>query len=661
MAGFYAADVGRTGRADTESSTPPIDLRTVRQLLTTIVPPVVIAIVFLGPGLGRGALMNLDLMVLPRMEVPPGVWGLGPEFPRRVPLWFPITAISSVVPATVTVKLLLVAIFVIGWCGMVRWARSLGVARPEVAAGLYLLSPFLLTRLGVGHIGLMLAAAVLPWVAPRLLRPTDDLRRLFLAAAAIGLSGYAGGMLAMIVVSCSAFVNDPRAVRRNLAAIGVTVLAQTPWVLPSVLVTMAISTEAASALPFGVQVGNPLQVFSLSAGHGYWNTYFQVGSTGWLVTAVGAGLLALGIYGTPRLPDDVRRPLAVLGGSAWVLAALSAFSWADPILDGLTRTAVGGLLRDPHRFFTLHLLWLAPTVCLGAARLHDELVAGRFGRLAGAVPVLPLAAIVIVSTPGVWGLGGNLAAVPVPGAWDEVRDQIRASPGPTLALPWALYLNQDLPGAPVRRVLNPMPYLIDGDVISSSDNRLGDEVREAGDPREPIVTDTLVGLIEDGTAVSPVLERLGVRWIVLQTTTPLSDRYAALRDDPGVTVELERPELTLFSVTDWPGHAFDSARAAVPVSAAGGVLYRLDGDSEGGDGDGPAVVARAGSGGWMLGWSRASVNDDGLLVVPRRSGIVWNVATPLMVVGQLVFAAVVCWTFLLVRRQRGLVKSPDSR
>jgi hypothetical protein len=620
----------------------------VRRAVVEIGPPLVLAVAFLGPGLGRGALMNLDLMVLPEMDVPSGVWGLGPEFPRRLPLWLPITMFSSIVPATLTTKLLLIAIFVIGWCGMVRWARSLGVTRPEIAAGLYILSPFLLTRLGVGHVGMVLAAAVLPWVAPRLLEPARDLRRLFLAAALLGLCGYSGGVLAVIVVACAAIVSNPRGLGRNLAAVGVTLLAQTPWLLPAVLVTLSVSVDAASAAPFGVQVGgHPLQVLSLSAGNGYWNTYFQVGPTGWTSAAVGAVLLGLAVYGSARLPPHVRRPVVVLGAATWILAALSAFSWADGVLDTLTGTVVGGLLRDPQRLLTLHMLWLAPSACLGAARMNERLTGRRSARTwSGALPVLPAAAVLVVSTPGLWGLGGNLDAVPLPRSWVEARELVGASPGPAVALPWTQYLNQDLPGAPVRRVLNPAPFLLGGDVISSSDSLLGDEIREAGDPREPVVAEAFAALIEDGAAASPVLQRLGVRWVVLQTTTPLADRYAPLRDDPGVEVVLERPELTVFSVNGWQGLARDRSGAPIPVSVAQNAFYDL-----GGPGDGPGVLARAGSGGWMQGWSRATTTTDGLLSVPSTSGVVWNIATPLALTGQALFAVALGWALLQGRRE----------
>src|SRR4051794_41217060 len=48
---------------------------------------VVLALLVLGPALAPGSLLNLDLVFTPTIPVPRGVWALGPELSRRVPLW----------------------------------------------------------------------------------------------------------------------------------------------------------------------------------------------------------------------------------------------------------------------------------------------------------------------------------------------------------------------------------------------------------------------------------------------------------------------------------------------------------------------------------------------------------------------------------------------
>lgn len=600
-----------------------------RRAFINIGPPLLLAVAFLGPALGPGALMNLDLIVLPHLDIPQAFFGIGPELPRRVPLWAVIGAVSSIIPATVTVKALLVATFVVSWTGMVHWARRLGVPHPSMAAALYTLSPFLLTRLGIGHLGLVLAAAILPWVASVLLDPLRHRGHLFLAAAAMGLCGYHGGVLALVTVTIAVWFRGPLRPGAALRGIAIAVAAQIPWLAPSISIALSVSVKPTSAVPFGLEVGgNPLSVLSLSAGNGYWNTYFQVGAGGVTSTVVGAILLALAVVGAPRLPAEVRRPLTTLGVSTWVIAALSAWSGFDGVYRVLTSNPVGGLLRDPQRLLVLHLLWLAPSACFGASWLSARVPA----RGAGAAIALPIAAVVTISAPGLWGLAGNLDAEPVPPGWIEARDHVTHNPGPTLALPWAHYLNQELPGQQLRRVLNPMPFLLGGDVLSSSDTRLEAGVREAGDPREPVVADGVAALIEEGTPIAPLLQRLGVRWVVLQTTSELAERYTALRDDPGLKVVLERPELTVFTVAGWSGVVRSADGKTVQTDQIGHVAYRLHGTDAG-----PAIVGRVASRGWLQGWSSTSITDDGLLAVPRDRGTVWHPGTTLTMIGYLGF------------------------
>src|SRR5438552_13100477 len=81
----------------------------------------------LGPALGPGSLLNLDLVFTPTIPVPRGVWALGPELSRRVPLGVMLAWISSVVGGPVAGKLLLLAALVVAFAGAWRLVGDLGV------------------------------------------------------------------------------------------------------------------------------------------------------------------------------------------------------------------------------------------------------------------------------------------------------------------------------------------------------------------------------------------------------------------------------------------------------------------------------------------------------------------------------------------------------
>jgi hypothetical protein len=180
-----------------------------------------------------------------------------------------------------------------------------------------------------------------------------------------------------------------------------------------------------------------------------------------------------------------------------------------------------------------------------------------------------------------------------------------------------------------------MPYLFGGDVLSSSDTLLEANVVEAGDPRELIIAEAIKALVDDETPISTQLRGLGIRWVVLQTTSELAERYAALGSDPGLTVVLDSPEITLFAVVDWLGLVRTADGRPVPADQLGSIAYRLQGDFSGG-----AILSRAGSRGWLQGWSRTFVTQEGQLAVPRVRGTVWHPGTALALLGYVIFTVV---------------------
>src|SRR5688572_29685979 len=134
-----------------------------------------VSITMIGPGLRPGALLNLDLVVIDEVQVPRGMWGLGPELPRRVPLWGPLAWLSELVGGELLTKAAMVASIAIAAAGMYRLVARLveraSVATALGAAALYAIGPFFLTRLAVGQLNVVWAMALVPWALPDLLQP----------------------------------------------------------------------------------------------------------------------------------------------------------------------------------------------------------------------------------------------------------------------------------------------------------------------------------------------------------------------------------------------------------------------------------------------------------------------------------------------------------
>ncbi|MEI8239119.1 MAG: hypothetical protein WCI22_06820, partial [Actinomycetota bacterium] len=362
--------------------------------------PLLAALLVLGPALLPGALFNLDLVLVPHLDLPSGFWGLGPELPRRLPLWVPISWLSTLVPATVSGKLLMVAVFVVAWVGMARFAGSLGVRWVQVAGALYALSPFVLTRTAVGHFMVTVPLALLPWVLPTLLRSGRHFGRTFLAAAALSLGGHFGGSIALVVVVVGIAAVERR---RWVRALLVTLAAQSAWLVPGLLVAGGASANLATGSAFGTDAKGPMGLLRLSAGGGFWNSYFQVGGSSAVLSICGLAVVALAVVGTSRL-SSLRRPLVVLALIGWLVAAASTMWGLSSLLDAFTGTSIGAVWREPQRVLVLYLVWLAPAAVMGAQRLYDAAVESpKWLWSAGAVAVLPAVLAAVMALPGLWG------------------------------------------------------------------------------------------------------------------------------------------------------------------------------------------------------------------------------------------------------------------
>lgn len=618
----------------------------------------VAGLVVLGPGLAPGGLFNLDLVVPDQLPVPRGAWGLGPELPRRVPLWLPMAWVSPVGGAPALTKVLIVGAVATAVAGAWRLARAAG-ARSWAAAGAglaYGLSPFTLTRLGIGHLMVVVTLALLPWAVDDLVHPSRSLRRTFLWGVALSIPNFFGGTVAAIVVVVGLLGDRGR---RAPAVLGTLVASQALWLVPALTVAWSGSAgDLSGSASFPSQADGVLGFGYALAGHGFWQPPLQVGwpelydlpgPVGWVVSLLGLVLAALAVVGTPSLPGGLARRLPWLGGVGLALTVAGTLPLVDAPVAWLTRTWVGGPFREAQRYLLLYLVWVAPAAGAGATVLarrlrtpaasavgddgpalapaigdEDGPVArgGGRGALADVVLVLPLAVALVLAGPGLWGVGGALAPRQLPAEWSEVRQAVRTEPGPVLALPFLLYLDVPFEDGTARRMLNPVPLYLGGDVVTGSDPLLGGASQERPDPREALLADPLVELrtrsVEGGgdpRVLSSTAGRLGFRWVVVVEGSDAS-RYRAVADDPGLEPVVVGDTIALYAVRAWPGLVTDAGGEVVPSRPVVEPLAGLDAS-------GPAVVRRPGAAGWLRGTATGAVDDDGLLALPGGSGPLW--------------------------------------
>ncbi|MBI2708361.1 MAG: hypothetical protein HYX34_01500 [Actinobacteria bacterium] len=608
------------------------------------------ALVAVGPGLGPGAWLNVDLVVTPVTPVPRGVWGLGPELPRRVPYALPLAWISAAVPGTLPTKLLMVASLAAAVAGAWRLTeRWFGAVRPLAGAGAglgYGLSPFLLTRLGVGHLPLVVAAGILPWALPRLLRPLDETGATFRWATALGLAGFFGGTLAVpaLLVGAAASV---RSVRGALRTLGVLVGSQLPWVMPGIAVAIAGGrAEPAPAGGFRTDTAGPGGVLRLLAGHGFWRgPASQVGGDqGWVVPILGVALFLLALAGLARLGARWRTPAIVLAAVGLLVPLASALPGVRSAYDALADVSVLAVLREGQRVLPLYLVVALPLAAAGADRLADLVPGWREGLLAAA----PVAAALVLAGPGLWGVDGALSPVRLGPEWAAARRAVARAPGPVLSLPFERYSRLGAAGG--RVVLDPAAIALGGDVITSSDPGFRRPAQEVADPRETAVRRLLRDL-RGRRSLAPRLAELGVRWVLLSHADDYAT-YTAIRGVPGVGGAagmrdvVHGRDLELLEVERWSGPArLDDGRAA-SLAALAAPFVRPSTRA-------PLTWARPGSRGWLRGWRAAGTTRDGLLRLPGGAGPVWYWPAALVLLADAGVGAALAYSWRQSRRQVG--------
>jgi hypothetical protein len=624
-----------------------------------------VGVIMMGPALGPGALLNLDLLAFDNADLPRGTWGLGPELPRRVPLGTLLAPLNTVFGGETVTKVLLVVIIVAAFVGAFRLTRSAMEQSSPTAGGdpfdrtllclggamLWATGPFLMTRLAVGHWQISLATAALPWVLPMLIESIRSTRSVFLGSAVMAVCGPYGAMLSggyLLATFLRRGSSDSTSASR-LRCASVWLGAQSVWLVPSAFVLLgAEGRRLADSSAFPTDASGPLDVIRLAIGTGFWNPPFQVNADGRVLSAVLAiVLLLLAVIGIRVVPRSWRLPLLVPAVASLVLALASCTPGIESVFSRFTSTPLGNLVREPQRFLPPLLLWITLAATVGAMRICERLRTTtdndgkdrRRAGVAGSLAATPLVVALLLAAPAIWGLGGQLRPVHLPTEWAEARSAIKDSPGTVLALPWFAYFTADI--ADNRLIQNPLSSYFDGEVIRSSDLRISPEPSpENADPRESAAA-SIVERLRSGEAQSGALAALGVRWVAIDHDVDWLS-YSGLRVDPGLEVIVEGPTLTLYRVNgvgngtvDQSGRTDVAQPHLLPLWTASTTA--------------PITLPIPYQFGWMRGLSPGTSGDFGSLTFRAGNGPIWFWPALVVLAVDIVWLAAV----ILAIRRRG--------
>ncbi len=351
-------------------------------------------------------MLNLDLVVFDRMNGRGAPIGSLADVPRRSLLVEAVAALTGLVSGVVLVRLLMVGVIAVAFVGAARALRAHPWPIAVGAALFFAVNPFLLTRLGVGHIGLAIATALLPWAAPTLLHPSTAPRRTFLWLVAFGAAGYLAATVALPLVVIGLVADRGR---RLLAVVSAIVVSQLPWLLPAIL-NVAGSGPAATSRSFRPDLDTVERVLRLTTGGGFWQAENQVGGTGLGPTLVAVSMIALAQVGqlVGRQPPDRRLAVAgLIGLAATLLPSVPVF---DDIAARLTSFPTLAPWRESQRLLAPFVWWVTAAAATGV----DALVRARTAQRRARLDLLAGAALAVATATVVggawWGLGGRVSA-----------------------------------------------------------------------------------------------------------------------------------------------------------------------------------------------------------------------------------------------------------
>jgi hypothetical protein len=457
-----------------------------------------LALLVLMPLLGRGFVLNYDMVFAPDQALLPDSLGLGTALPRSVPADAVISFATALLPGDIVQKLILFLALFAGPLGAGRLVPTDSVAIKVVAAVTYGWSAYVAERLFMGHWPYLVAYACLPWVAAAGLAVRRGepraTARLVLACAPAAITPTGGILVTVMAIVCAA----------RLTVLPVALVLNAPWWIPSLLRSGAALSTPDSVAAFGARAESwATPVTSVLGLGGIWNSEVTPASRAMplmpVLTLITVAVALWGLY-TARWG----RSLVVLGAVGVLISVLGVLPGGADVLKWTVAHVPGtGLLRDSQKWAAWWAVPLAVGFALGVQAAGRHLKS-RAGLLTVAI-LLP-----VVSMPDLaWGGFGRLATVAYPQDWAEVRTLLAEDPRPgdVITMPFAAFRRFEWNGG--RTQLDPAPRVLPRTTVIDDTVYVGGRPIPGEDTRAAEIR----GRMSD-------LGGVGIGWILVEHGTP---------------------------------------------------------------------------------------------------------------------------------------------
>lgn len=493
-----------------------------------------------------GYILLLDMIATPKVRMPA-------EVSSGYPYVMLLYLLNLVVSTQVMEKVLFLGVLVFAFVGMHRLVKTRSEWPRYFAAILYVFNPFVYSRFIFGHIGLLLAYAVTPFLVRHILDFMEgpDLKKAVRVAVLATLmavfsvhhivfAALIGGIA--LAVFASFTLGDRRKILKTVAftllIILIFLLLNSFWLvsffkggLSQAQVMAGFGRE--QILGFQTVADQKLGVlFNTAAMYGFWGDqdarYILQKNIipGWdLIFVVLFAIAAWGLFVGIRSREQRWRTVTIglVGLVSFVLAVGVAHAWSAPIswfLDKYVPLFKG--FRDSQKFVALLCLTYAYLGALGVERALDTVK--RLKKvpswLVALAPALFLILPLLYSPLMLWGFGGQIRPVDYPRDWYQVNEMLNKEPGEfrVLFLPWHQYMGFSFAG---RVIANPAHDFFDRPVIQGDNIEFGKIYRQTSNPTSDYIEKNVIQPIlqpKEGTTVSDIgkrLKPLRIKYVIL--------------------------------------------------------------------------------------------------------------------------------------------------
>lgn len=499
--------------------------------------------------LGRGFVLSYDLVAVPQQRLQPWMWGGGQAPPRAVPQDVLVSLLDDVVPGALLQRLLLTAALFGAGAGIARLAAPHGRVGQVVAVSAYAWSAYVYERLVIGHWGLVLAYAALPWLVATVAAARQGDRRGPALAVLVVAAGTwvptGGALLAAVAIPLLLWPGAATSLRpRLIGAVGVLAV-QLTWVVPGILTA---TTSAAAPQVFGLRADGVLEALVAAlGGDGIWSPRASPASRGGPLALVAAAVVVVALVA--GLPG-VRRGLGARSLTPLLLVSLALGAWAiatalagaAPVVEAVQALPGAGLLRDAQKW--LAPWWLVCSLAFGATA--RRLQAGISERDSARVLPFAMALVPLVLLPDLaLGALGRLTPARYPQGWESSRAALAAAADRDLVvtLPWSAFRrfawNHD------RVVLDPAPRYLPRTVVGDTTLLvMGPEQRPVTVPGDDLQSREVEQALRSADPVG-ALRAVGVGWVLVEVGQPAAPGAPPIPDLRATTLVVATSELEL--------------------------------------------------------------------------------------------------------------------